>query len=102
MRRQLQRHFILVAAVALQACTATGTPAAAPQPWTEAWYAAVESRVGTGDGQGHGPDPGSGEWRSVVEFRLGIRGDPSVPARDGSTWCDYIDDIVFQSAGRQG
>ena len=44
----------------------------------------------TGDGQGHGPDLGSSEWRSVIEFKLGIRGDPSVPPRNSELWCAYI------------
>ena len=55
------------------------------------WYAFVESAVSTGDGRGHGPDPGSEEWRSTVEFRLGIRGIPEVPSRMTEDWCRYID-----------
>ena len=50
------------------------------------------SRLVTGDGQGHGPDIGSDEWRSVVEFKLGIRDDPSTPTRDSEDWCAYIDE----------
>ncbi|MDX2320524.1 MAG: hypothetical protein QNK26_07985 [Moritella sp.] len=61
-----------------------------PQSCSSEWFAKVESQVVTGDGQGHGPDLGSSEWRSVVEFKLGIRGDSSVPARDSDQWCDYI------------
>jgi hypothetical protein len=55
------------------------------------WYSLVEQQVPTGDGAGHGPDLGSSEWRSVVEFKLGIRGDPGVPHLDTNQWCDYID-----------
>jgi hypothetical protein len=50
--------------------------------------------VTTGDGQGHGPDIGSDEWRSVVEFKLGIRGNPAVPSRASREWCHYIDEQV--------
>ena len=66
--------------------------AAAPKPnCGDDWYALVESKLPTGDGAGHGPDPGSDEWRSVVEFRLGIRGDATVPDRSTPDWCKYID-----------
>lgn len=61
---------------------------------TEAWYRSIEAKVPTGDGQGHGPDVGSDEWKSVVEFKLGIRGDPKVPGRDSEAWCRYIDQMV--------
>ncbi|MBQ0756598.1 MAG: hypothetical protein KBT54_05780 [Amphritea sp.] len=54
------------------------------------WFTLVERQILTGDGQGHGPDLGSMEWRSVVEFKLGIRGDAEVPARDSEPWCNYI------------
>ncbi|MCL1048593.1 hypothetical protein L2755_02945 [Shewanella abyssi] len=56
-----------------------------------AWFEKVEQQVITGDGQGHGPDLGSIEWRSVVEFKLGVRGDESLPAVDSDPWCAYID-----------
>jgi uncharacterized protein len=71
---------------------ASGPPAASP--CSDAWYRAIEAKVPTGDGQGHGPDWGSEEWKSVVEFKLGIRGKPGVPARDSAAWCTYIDHIV--------
>lgn len=63
-------------------------------PCSPAWYASIESRVATGDSQGHGPDPGSDEWKSVVEFRLGIRGTPGVPPRNNQDWCHYIDRLI--------
>ncbi len=64
------------------------------RPCSSAWARKIEERVSTGDGRGHGPDPGSREWRSVVEFRLGIRGDPEVPSRESDAWCRFIDEIV--------
>ena len=63
-----------------------------PEPCSTEWQQAVESRLATGDGHGHGPDIGSEEWRSVVEFKLGIRDDPSTPARNSADWCAYIDE----------
>lgn len=61
---------------------------------SETWYQSVESQLVSGDGQGHGPDPGSNEWKSVVEFKLGIRGQAGLPARDSHEWCQYIDDLL--------
>ncbi|MBW6509172.1 MAG: hypothetical protein K0A94_06445 [Desulfuromonadales bacterium] len=58
------------------------------------WYQSIEEKVTTGDGHGHGPDIGSEEWRSVVEFKLGIRGKATVPQRDSEAWCRYIDHLV--------
>lgn len=66
----------------------------APPLCSDAWNRAIEARVPTGDSQGHGPDPGSDEWRSVVEFKLGVRGKPGVPPRDGEAWCAYVDRLV--------
>lgn len=69
------------------------------------WYQQVESQVNTGDGAGHGPDLGSDEWRSVVEFKLGIRDKqaspeqpalPPLPERNSEDWCRYIDEHHIQ------
>ena len=57
---------------------------------TDDWFAFVESELVTGDEQGHGPDLGSNEWRSVVEFKLGIRGNSDIPDRGSDEWCQYI------------
>jgi uncharacterized protein len=61
---------------------------------SDAWYRGLEEKVPTGDGHGHGPDIGSDEWKSVIEFRLGVRGNPELPARDSEVWCRAIDAIV--------
>ena len=58
---------------------------------TAAWYEKVEKNLLTGDGRGHGPDLGSLEWRSAVDFRLGIDRDPNLPPLDSDAWCRYID-----------
>ncbi len=88
----LKHGILLSAGLALSACAPRSIEAEAPAPCTTAWFDWVESRVGTGDGAGHGPDVGSEEWRSVVEFKLGLRGRSAVPARDSASWCTYIDD----------
>ena len=58
----------------------------------------VEETLSTGDGQGHGPDLGSSEWRSVVEFKLGIRGKPGIPDSTTEEWCTYIDQEISRTA----
>ncbi|MGM0563528.1 MAG: hypothetical protein ACQES2_04270 [Pseudomonadota bacterium] len=50
----------------------------------------IEQQIPTGDGRGHGPDVGSDEWYSVVEFRLGVRGSSGVPERGTQAWCDFV------------
>ena len=55
-------------------------------------YASIEERLATGDGLGHGPDVGSDEWKSVIEFKLGLRDDPEVPERDTNAWCGFVDE----------
>ena len=67
---------------------------APPNPCSAEWFDFVERKVSSGDGQGHGPDLGSDEWKGVVEFRLGIRGQPNIPPRDSAEWCSYIDRLV--------
>lgn len=68
---------------------------------SDAWYRSIEEKVPTGDGHGHGPDVGLDEWKSVVEFKLGIRGKPGVPKRDSETWCRHIDGLVKASKDSQ-
>lgn len=61
---------------------------------SDEWYRSVEQRLPTGDGQGHGPDLGSAEWKSVVEFRLGVRDDAAVPDPATAEWCTYIEQLL--------
>ncbi len=63
---------------------------------TMQWYQFVEQQLVSGDGQGHGPDLGSHEWKSVVEFRLEIRGQADLPDRNSDEWCQLIDQLVRQ------
>jgi len=84
----------------LTACAPPDQPPeiAEPQPCSPEWFDSVEAELGTGDGMGHGPDIGSGEWRSVVEFRLGVRDDPAVPDNQSPEWCSYISDLMDERA----
>jgi uncharacterized protein len=66
----------------------TGTPC------SDAWNRSLDALLLTGDPSGHGPDLGSDEWKSVVEFKLSVRGKPGVPARESSAWCSYIDRLA--------
>jgi uncharacterized protein len=86
--------FFLLAAACVQAGDDSLSKSGAGIPCTASWYQFIEKTVATGDGQGHGPDIGSEEWKSVIEFRLGIRGAPDLPARDSEDWCRLIDRIV--------
>ena len=61
---------------------------------SDSWYRVMEENVLTSDNQGHGPDVGSDEWKSVIEFKLGIRGQPNLPDRNSKAWCRHIDQIV--------
>lgn len=63
-------------------------------PCSDEWNRFVDHKIISGDGQGHGPDLGSDEWKGVVEFKLGIRGQAGLPARDSDDWCQLIDRLV--------
>ena len=78
--------FLLASCVQNQATQPTSSPSLC----TNAWYEKIDQQVFTQDGQGHGPDLGSEEWQSVVEFKLGVRNLPEVPARNTQAWCQYI------------
>lgn len=81
----------------VSSCGVGPDPDAGLQPCSEQWLQFVEEQLRTGDAEGHGPDVGSMEWRSVVEFKLGIRGDPATPPRETEEWCSYIDEKVSES-----
>ena len=87
---------MLACSCALVGCGAPElTPGqAGSEPCTDEWFQLLETQLGTGDGMGHGPDIGSGEWRSVIEFKLGVRDDPGVPDNQSPEWCAYIDERI--------
>ena len=78
----------------LSACQSQIIQIETPELCAESWYRAVEATISSGDGMGHGPDIGSVEWKSVIEFRLGIRGNPNLPDRNSLEWCNYINDFI--------
>jgi uncharacterized protein len=75
---------------------------ASEPPGSEAWYGSIAGKVPTGDAQGHGPDVGSDEWKSVVELKLGVRGKADVPRRDSGDGCRYIDQVISARAAAPG
>lgn len=90
----MTRLIVLLSILIVSSCGDEKTPDLNPKPCSEPWRQYVEAQLQTGDSQGHGPDVGSLEWRSVVEFKLGIRGDPAVPSRESDEWCTYIDEKI--------
>ena len=87
------RLIIFVVLVAVKLPASAG--AQAPIPCTAQWYQFVEHKLVSGDGQGHGPDIASDEWKSVIEFKLGIRGQSELPDRASEDWCRLIDAMVL-------
>ena len=61
---------------------------------TYPWYHSIDKILHSTDGQGHGPDIGSDEWKSVIEFKLGVRDEANVPERSSDQWCQYIDQHI--------
>ena len=86
--------FIILVGVFAQASNDYNSIMAVETLCSDPWYQFIEETVLTGDNQGHGPDVGSGEWKSVIEFKLGIRDNPNLPDRDSEAWCRLIDQIV--------
>ncbi|WP_394133205.1 hypothetical protein [Shewanella maritima] len=70
---------------------------AAPVVCTPEVFQRFEHAVTSGDGQGHGPDIGSDEWKSVIEFKLGVRGKAQLPDRNTDEWCAYIDKEILSN-----
>ena len=93
------RSIILLSIVLVAACNGEQTRETRPEPCSEQWQKYVEARLHTGDSQGHGPDVGSEEWRSVVEFKLGILDNPEVPSRNSVEWCTFIDARIGDLGG---
>jgi uncharacterized protein len=96
MNNWLPMILIVASACAKAGGSVTTSPETAA-PCTDSWYHSIEEKVSTSDGQGHGPDVGSDEWKSVIEFKLGIRGKPDVPDIKTQAWCSYVDDLVRAS-----
>ena len=85
-----KRFLLLFSLIPNIGCT-THRKEISPPACTDAWYTKAEKKLLASDGQRHGPDLGSLEWRSAVDFRLGIDRDPNLPPLDSDAWCRYID-----------
>jgi uncharacterized protein len=85
---------IIFAAVCPQASDYNLSKTEMETPCSDSWYQFIDETVATKDDQGHGPDVGSDEWKSVIEFKLGIRDEPNLPDRGSEAWCRHIDQIV--------
>jgi hypothetical protein len=83
----------------INGCAGMGENSANSQNCSSEWYALVEKQIPSGDGQGHGPDLGSLEWRSVIEFKLGIRGNAKIPLLESEQWCGYINKYFIAQLG---
>lgn len=68
------------------------------KPCSAAWFTFVESKIQSSDAAGHGPDIGSLEWKSAVEFKLAIRGNSNTPDASTNQWCEYIDTVISNNA----
>lgn len=87
---------VILISLFFQACVNKKQEKQKAQECTASWYAKVESKIPTGDEHGHGPDLGTDEWKSVVEHRMGIKGNKIVPSIKSKEWCPYIDRILFK------
>ena len=99
--------FVIALVIGLSACSQTteqGKAAKLPieteitTMCNQAWFKHVEQQLESGDGQGHGPDLGSDEWQSVIEFKLGVRGDKDVPARSSEAWCVFVQQYLVKAS----
>ena len=91
------RLFVLLSFIIASSCGDGQTSDPGLQPCSVQWQQYIEAQLRTGDSEGHGPDIGSLEWLSVVEFKLGIRGDPAIPSRESDEWCIFIDEKIRKS-----
>ncbi len=89
---------VLIVAALISGCVKDTSSRPTPTPYSDEWNQYIEATLMTGDGMGHGPDIGSDEWKSVVEFKLGLRADLKMPARSSPDWCLYIDDRISTSS----
>jgi hypothetical protein len=95
---RLKLSALIALAVATTGCLANKESSTEQQLCSNDWYLLVEKQISTGDNHGHGPDLGSIEWRSTVEFKLGIRNQPGIPALDTEQWCGYINEHFIKPA----
>jgi uncharacterized protein len=90
--------FLIFAAAFVQASDDHLSSTKAEILCSDSWYQFIEKTLATSDNQGHGPDVGSDEWKSTIEFKLGIRNEPNLPDRNSQAWCRHIDRIVREKS----
>lgn len=91
MTKILKNSALVILSASTLGCQNTKNIKAQKEICTMHWYSIVQKQIQTSDSSGHGPDLGSDEWKGVVEFKLGIRGKPDIPAKNTQEWCEYID-----------
>ena len=83
---------ITILLLLLTVCSAvSNNETRAPIPCAEEALLSIERQVTSSDSEGHGPDVGSQEWHSVVEFHLGVRGDKNIPVKGTKKWYDFVE-----------
>ncbi|GAA5188320.1 MliC family protein [Ferrimonas gelatinilytica] len=92
-----QRSILPILCVVISLFPITLQAAQGETPCSGNWQRYVEANLPSGDGAGHGPDLGSVEWQSVIEFHLGVRGDGSLPSKESEAWCHYIDRALTEA-----
>lgn len=60
-------------------------------PCSPEWYQSADKKLSITDEDGHGPDLGSLEWRSAVEFKLDLKNVSDKPEKSSTQWCKFID-----------
>ena len=89
----LKKHSKLLWFVFITACSFQQEKQPLP-PCSPQWYSHVNTLIKTGDDLGHGTTVGSDEWKSVIEFKLGLRGKQNLPAKNTEEWCQVIDQHI--------
>ncbi|SEA32660.1 hypothetical protein [Paraburkholderia sartisoli] len=80
--------FLIVLAWGIATTSLPGTPKA--MPCTQEWFSYVDKNYfEISDGEGHGPDLGSGEWLGVVEAKAGLPVENLLPPQQR---CQLIQD----------
>lgn len=88
--------------VLLASCTSPGKPPGQPESSCDmARFEDIDAQLQSGDGMGHGPDIGSDEWKSVIEFLLGLRGAEGLPSHHSPKWCDAIQQAIDARVAEQ-
>lgn len=61
---------------------------------TAQWYRDIDTILPSQDAQGHGPDLGSAEWKSVIEGKLKKLKAINFPEASSKAWCKKVDSLL--------